>query len=170
VSGSSSDAALDRVLPLVRGARVDHVAVAVRSLWDGAALYRDTLGGAFVFGAEVTDQAFRMVQYRLPGGGKFELVTPMGEGFVSRFLETRGEGVHHVTLRIERIEEQLERLRAGGVELTLVNLDSPTWKEAFIHPRVAHGVLIQLAESPYTEEETAAHMRDRFSEAALLAG
>ena len=154
--------------PAIQGARLDHVAVAVRDLRAAAALFRDVLGGEYLMGAEINDQGFRFVQYRLPGGGKFELVTPMGEGFVSRFLDRRGEGVHHITLRVTGIDEQVERLRAAGVTLTLVSFDNPHWKEAFIHPSEAHGVLIQLAESPHTDDESARHLAERFSEAALL--
>jgi len=87
---------------------------------------------------------------------------------VSRFLDRRGEGVHHVTLKVERIEEQVERLRAANVPLTLVSLAGPGWKEAFIHPSHAHGVLIQLAQSRYDDEEVASHLADRFPEAVLL--
>jgi methylmalonyl-CoA/ethylmalonyl-CoA epimerase len=171
-AGQSFDRAEDlpSVTSLVRGAQVDHVAVAVHDLADGATLFRDVLGGEFLFGADVTPQAFRFVQYRLPGGGKFELVTPIAEGFVSRFLERRGEGVHHVTLKVSGIEEQVARLETAGVPLTLVSFSDPHWKEAFIHPSNAHGVLIQLAESSHPDEEVAVHMRQRFPEAVLLGG
>jgi methylmalonyl-CoA/ethylmalonyl-CoA epimerase len=158
------------VAALVEGARLDHVAVAVRDIAAGARLFRDVLGGGFLFGGDVEPQAFRFAQYRVPGGGKVELVTPLGEGFVSRFLNRHGEGVHHVTLKVRVIEEQVARLKAAGVPLTLVNFSNPNWKEAFIHPREAHGVLIQLAESEHEDDELAAHMRERFSEAALLGG
>jgi methylmalonyl-CoA/ethylmalonyl-CoA epimerase len=155
-------------LPLVRDARIDHVAVAVRDVAAAAHLFRDVLGGEFLFGGDVSDQGFRFVQYRFPGGGKVELVTPIEDGFVSRFLDTRGEGIHHVTYRVRDIEAQVDRLRAAGVRLTLVNLENPHWKEAFLHPRDALGLLIQLAESPHDEDDTAQHMRERFPEAVLL--
>ena len=51
----------------------------------------------------------------------------------------------------------------------LVNLEDENWREAFIHPRDARGVLIQLAESPHGDEATARHLGDAFPEAALLA-
>jgi len=156
-------------LPLLRGARIDHVAVAVRDVAAAASLYRDVLGGRFLFGADEPEQGFRFVQYRFPSGGKVELVTPLGQGFLSRFLERRGEGVHHVTLRVEALGGQVDRLRQGGVELMQVSLDDATWKEAFIHPRDAYGVLIQLAESPHDDEESARHFGRAFPEAALLA-
>jgi methylmalonyl-CoA/ethylmalonyl-CoA epimerase len=156
-------------LPLVEGAALDHVAIAVRDPASAAGLFRDVLGADFLMGAEAPDQGFRFVQYRFPGGGKVELVTPTAEGsFVSRFLDRRGEGVHHITFKVERIEEQVERLRAGGVPLTLVDLGDPEWKEAFIHPSLAHGVLIQLAQSAVDDDTAARHLAERFPEAALL--
>jgi methylmalonyl-CoA/ethylmalonyl-CoA epimerase len=155
-------------LPLVRGARIDHVAVAVRDVGAAASLFRDTLGGEFLFGADQPDQGFRFVQYRFPLGGKVELVTPIGDGFVARFLERRGEGVHHVTFRVEDLAAQVDRLRASGRSLIGVSFQDEHWKEAFIHPRDAHGVLIQLAESPHDDEQSARHFQDAFPEAALL--
>ena len=152
----------------MRGAVLDHVAVAVRNLATAARLFRDVLGGEFLYGADQTGQAFRFVQYRLPGGGKFELVTPLGDGFLRRFLDARGEGVHHVTLKVPDLDSQLERLRAAGVEPVLVNLDDPNWREAFLHPNDAHGVLIQLAETPHADEDTARHLSELFPEAVLL--
>jgi methylmalonyl-CoA/ethylmalonyl-CoA epimerase len=146
------------------------VAVAVRDLAGAAEMFRYVLGAEFLFGSEIPEQAFRFATYRWPGGGKVELVTPMGDGFVSRFLERRGEGMHHLTLRVERIEEQIQRLEAAGVPLTLVSLSDPSWKEAFIHPADARGVLVQLAESPHGDEDTARHFADRFPESALLSG
>jgi methylmalonyl-CoA/ethylmalonyl-CoA epimerase len=160
----------DDIRSLVRGARLDHVAVAVRDLAGAAALFRDTLGAEFLFGSDVRAQAFRAVQYRWPGGGKVELVTPTAEGFVSRFLDRRGEGMHHLTLRVDRIEEQIERLESAGIPLILVSLKDPTWKEAFIHPSNARGVLVQLAESPHSDDDTARHFADLFPEAVLLDG
>lgn len=157
-----------RDLPLVRGARLDHVAVAVRDVAAAAALYRDVLGAEFLYGADQPEQGFRFVQYRFPGGGKVELVTPTADGFLTRFLERHGEGMHHVTLRVPDIEAQIDRLRAGGVDLVMVDLRDETWKEAFIHPRDARGVLIQLAESPHDDGETARHLGASFPEAALL--
>jgi methylmalonyl-CoA/ethylmalonyl-CoA epimerase len=155
-------------LPLVGGAALDHVAVAVRDVAAAAVLYRDVLGGEFLYGSDQPEQGFRFVQYRFPGGGKVELVTPIGEGFLTRFLDDRGEGMHHITLRVPDLRAQLDRLRAGGIAVVLADLDDENWKEAFIHPRDAHGVLVQLAETPHRDEETARHFGAAFPEAALL--
>jgi methylmalonyl-CoA/ethylmalonyl-CoA epimerase len=158
----------DAGLPFVRGARLDHVAVAVHDAADAAKLFRDVLGAEFAGFGDNTAQGFRWVQYRIPNGGKVELVTPIGEGFVSRFLEKRGEGVHHMTFTVRDLPAQVERIRAGGIELIQVNLEDTHWREAFIHPRDGHGVLIQLAESLHSHEESEQHLRERFGAAAEL--
>src|SRR5437868_4744721 len=92
---------------------------------------------------------------RRPSATMHWWVTQSGEGFVAKWLDRRGEGVHHMNLRVDRIEEQIERLESAGVPLILVSLEDPNWKEAFIHPSNARGVLVQLAESPYSDDDTA---------------
>ena len=87
-----------------------------------------------------------------------ELVTPTTpDGFVQRFLDKRGEGVHHVTLKVPDIARAIEHLRAEDVELMRVSIENPSWKEAFIHPRDGHGVLIQIAQSKFSDEDAARH-------------
>ena len=56
------------------------MAVAVRDVAAAASLYRDVLGGEFLFGSDEEEQGFRFVQYRFPSGGKVELVTPLADG------------------------------------------------------------------------------------------
>jgi len=128
--------------------RVDHVAVAVHRAKTAATLFRDILDGELVGGADVPGEGFRFIQYRYPNRMKVELLEPLGEdGFLHRFLAHRGEGIHHLTFRVSDIESRLEVLRSRGIEPVHVLLDG-TWKEAFIHPRQGHGVLIQLMEMP----------------------
>jgi methylmalonyl-CoA/ethylmalonyl-CoA epimerase len=158
----------DPSLPLVRGAQLDHVAIAVHDAAATARLFRDVLGAEFAMFGDNTAQGFRFVQYRFPNGGKIELVTPIAEGFVSRFLERRGEGVHHVTFVVEDLRSQVDRMREDGVELIMVDVDSPHWREAFVHPRNAHGVLIQIAEPLLPREDAERHFRERFPAAVEL--
>jgi methylmalonyl-CoA/ethylmalonyl-CoA epimerase len=155
-------------LPFVRGAKLDHVAVAVHDAAETAKLFRDVLGAEFAGFGDNVDQGFRFVHYRFPGGGKVELVTPLGEGFVSRFLDKRGEGVHHMTFTVSDLPAQVERMQAGGVELIMVNVEDPHWREAFIHPKNAHGVLVQVAESMHSSEDSEQHFRHRFPRAVEL--
>jgi methylmalonyl-CoA/ethylmalonyl-CoA epimerase len=139
-------------------AQVDHVAIAVRNVGAAVPLYVDALGAEFLFAGENRSQGFRWAQFRFPHGGKIELVTPTTmDGFVQKFLDRRGEGVHHVTLKVPDIVRAIEHLRERNVPLMRVSIDHPSWKEAFIHPRDAHGALIQIAQSRFSDEEAAAH-------------
>ena len=131
--------------------RLDHVAVAVHSIRDALGLYRDALGGEYLMGGD-QGGSWRWVQLRFPGGGKVELLEPLGDGFLSRFLERRGEGLHHVTFKTDDIRAAIAHVERLGYELMDVSLDDPHWKEAFLRPSKAHGTLIQLAQSSVPDE------------------
>src|SRR5215212_2304387 len=123
----------------------DHVAVALHSIKPALKLYRDGLGGEYLMGADQGD--WRWLQLRYPGGGKVELLEPLGEGFLTKFLDRRGEGLHHVTFKTDDIEAAIAHLRGLGFELVDVNISHPHWKEAFLRPSRSHGTLIQVAQS-----------------------
>src|SRR3954463_4938875 len=124
---------------------LDPVAVAVRSIKSSLPLFRDALGGDYLMGGDM-DGGWRWVQFRYANGGKVELLEPLGEGFLSRFLERHGEGLHHVTFKTDDIRAAIEAIEGQGYELVDVHLDDPDWKEAFLRPSRAHGTLIQLAQ------------------------
>jgi methylmalonyl-CoA/ethylmalonyl-CoA epimerase len=123
----------------------DHVAVALRSIKPALKLYREGLGGEYLMGADQGD--WRWLQLRYPGGGKVELLEPLGDGFLTKFLDRRGEGLHHVTFKTDDIEAAIAHLRGLGFELVDVNISNPHWKEAFLCPSRSHGTLIQVAQS-----------------------
>jgi methylmalonyl-CoA/ethylmalonyl-CoA epimerase len=123
----------------------DHVAVALRSIKPALKLYREGLGGEYLMGADQGD--CRWLQLRYPGGGKVELLEPLGDGFLTKFLDRRGEGLHHVTFKTDDIEAAIAHLRGLGFELVDVNISNPHWKEAFLRPSRSHGTLIQVAQS-----------------------
>jgi len=136
---------------------LDHVAVALRSIKSALPLYRDALGGEYLMGGDANG-TWRWVQFRFPGGGKIELLEPLGDGFLTEFLERYGEGLHHITFKTDDIAEAISEVEAKGYELVDVNLDSPHWKEAFLRPSKAHGTLIQIAQSAFTDEQASEHM------------
>ena len=139
-------------------ARLDHVAIAVRDMHSAIGLWTRTLGARFMFAGDRPDQGFRWAQFALPAGGKIELVTATDpNGFVARFIERRGEGVHHVTLKVDLIENAIRRLEGHGIPLFNVHVEDERWKEAFIHPRDANGTLVQLAQSSISDEDAARH-------------
>ena len=76
-------------------------------------------------------------------------MTPTGgpdAAFLERFLAARGAGPHHLNFLVSDIEDTLARVRALGIEPVGVNLDNPHWQEAFLHPRDAYGIVIQVAQ------------------------
>jgi methylmalonyl-CoA/ethylmalonyl-CoA epimerase len=133
---------------------LDHVAVAVRSIKSALPLFRDALGGEYLNGGD-QDEGWRWVQFRYRGGGTVELLEPLREGFLTRFLERHGEGLHHVTFKTDDIRAAMAEVESRGYELVDVNLDNPQWREAFLRPSKAHGTLIQLAQSDASDDETA---------------
>jgi methylmalonyl-CoA/ethylmalonyl-CoA epimerase len=136
--------------------QLDHVAVAVRSIKSALPLYRDALGGEYLMGGDA-DGSWRWIQLRF-SGGKVELLEPLGEGFLARFLERYGEGLHHITFKTEDIREAIEELERRGYELVDINVDNPDWKEAFLRPSMAHGTLIQVAQSALSDEQARKHL------------
>ena len=106
-------------------------------------------------GATEPALGFSWAQFQFPGGGVIELLEPSGpESFLNGFLEERGEGLHHITLRVRDIEKRAGELAQLGYRPFRPKFHDPVWKELFLHPKETHGVLIQLAESelPYGRE------------------
>jgi methylmalonyl-CoA/ethylmalonyl-CoA epimerase len=137
---------------------LDHVAVAVHSIKAALPLYRDALGGEYLMGGD-QGGSWRWLQLRYPGGGKVELLEPLGDGFLKRFLERRGEGLHHVTFKTDDIEAAIRDVESRGYEVVDVNLSDPQWKEAFLRPSKAHRTLIQIAQSALPDDEARHFLR-----------
>ena len=131
---------------------LDHVAVAVHSIKDALPLFQDALGGEYLMGGDVAN-TWRWFQLRYPDGRKIELLEPLGEGFLTKFLDKRGEGLHHITFKTDDIHAAIETLERSGYELVDKRLDSEGWKEAFLRPSKAHGTLIQIAQSKMSDDD-----------------
>ncbi len=128
---------------------LDHVSIAVRSIAAALSLYRDVLGGRPIEEGSSPEKGFRYLMLEYPGGGKIELIEPVGENsFLHRFLQARGEGLHHITFKVHSIDDAVEALSHAGYATILHDFSDASWKEAFLHPRDTHGVLIQFAETP----------------------
>ena len=154
-------------MDLVR--RLDHTSIALEHIPLALPLFQDLLGGELVGGAD--EGSFRWVQLRFPGGAKIELIDPSpGDNFLRRFLDQHGPGMHHITFKVPDLAAAVEAVRRAGYEVIGENHDAPDWKEAFIHPRSAHGVLIQLAETPYDEGEPGSPIQGEHARALLGSG
>jgi Glyoxalase/Bleomycin resistance protein/Dioxygenase superfamily len=126
---------------------LDHLAIGTPALTDGWELFGGVLGGTWVYGDD--SPGYWWGQLRFAAGPKIELLTPTGgpdAAFLERFLAAHGAGPHHFNFIVSDIEDTLAGLRSLGLEPVGVNLGNPAWKEAFLRPRDAHGVVIQVAQ------------------------
>lgn len=127
---------------------LDHVGIAVNDLRTARALYEDVLGLEAAHEEVIEDQGVREVLYRL-GTAWVQLVAPLGlDTPVGRFLAKRGEGLHHVGYSVASVATTLNDLRSSGVEVIdeVPRIGSGGTIVAFVHPKSAHGVLIELVE------------------------
>jgi methylmalonyl-CoA/ethylmalonyl-CoA epimerase len=136
--------------PLPHLGPVDHIGIAVRDLEAGKALYGDVFGLRLVFEEEVPTEKVRVAAF--DGGGlRLELLASTDPaGPIGRFLEKRGEGIHHVCYRVTDVAATLAHLERQGLR-TLDEVPRPGaggCLVAFIHPKSAGGVLVELSQPP----------------------
>ncbi|MDX3108623.1 VOC family protein [Nonomuraea angiospora] len=128
----------------------DHTAVAAPRIRDLLPIYRDLLGGRHLGGGgDNRLVGFRTLQLTYANGSKVELMEPLaGSTFFDSFFElTRGRGgVHHLNFHVDDLTAAVALLTARGYRLHGLNQADPRWREVFLHPKEAHGVLIQLAQ------------------------
>ena len=127
---------------------LDHLGIAVRSLSAALPFYRDLLGLPLSGIEEVAHERVRVAM--LPAGpARVELLEPASEDSpIARFLARRGEGLHHIALRVPDLPAALDRLRAAGLRLVTDNIQSGAGghQYIFIHPASAGGVLVELVQ------------------------
>jgi methylmalonyl-CoA/ethylmalonyl-CoA epimerase len=129
--------------------KIHHVAIAVRDLDEALRFYRDTLGLAVHEQAIREDQGVKAAVLTI-GQSEVELLEPLGPDTpVGRFLERRGEGLHHICFQTDDIEKDLAGLKAKGVELIDQEpREGLVGRICFLHPRSTKGVLMELAQPP----------------------
>ncbi len=129
----------------------DHIAIALERLADAPAVLVGQLGGVPHYGRSYEDFAF--AQWRFQGGGRIEVIEPRGEdSFVRRFLARRGPGIHHVTFKVPSLREACDRAEGHGYTIVGYDESKPGWKEAFLHPKQALGIVVQFAETKPSRE------------------
>jgi methylmalonyl-CoA/ethylmalonyl-CoA epimerase len=133
--------------PICTARHMNHVCIAVSDIDDTLGFYRRTFGVGAAEVVELEDQGVRAALVRV-GGSQLEFIQPTDpSGGVARFIERRGEGVHHVAFEVEDLQGQLNRLAADGVQLIDTEpREGLSGSIAFIHPRATRGVLIELVE------------------------
>lgn|SRR5689334_4121836 len=130
--------------------RIDHIAIIVRNLEQALVFYRDTLGITPGEIKEVPSEQVRIAFLPMggPGGSEIELIEPTTpDSSLTKFLEKRGEGLHHVCLEVDNIDAALAEMQEKGAPV----LDkqprvAAEGRAIFLHPKGTNGVLLELLE------------------------
>jgi methylmalonyl-CoA/ethylmalonyl-CoA epimerase len=131
-------------------ARIDHIGIAVQNINDALTFFQDALG--LQLDHIASEEGGRTQVAFLPvGSSDVELVEPQDdESGLARFLAKRGEGIHHICFEVDDIDAALARLKAKDAQLIdeTPRVNGQGMRYAFIHPKSAHGVLIELYQKP----------------------
>jgi methylmalonyl-CoA epimerase len=135
--------------------RIDHVAIIVRNIEQALAFYRDTLG---ILPSEIKEVPSEQVRIAFlpmggPGGSEIELIEPTTpDSSLAKYLEKRGEGLHHICLEVDDIDGALEEmLEKGAPVLDSVPRVAAEGRAIFVHPKGTNGVLLELIEKIRTD-------------------
>jgi methylmalonyl-CoA/ethylmalonyl-CoA epimerase len=130
--------------------RIEHIALAVKDLDAAIRHYTEVWGLSVSARERVEDQGVE--EAVLPAGGtRLQLIAPTAsESTVARFIERRGEGLHHIAYEVDDLRDALARLKAAGA--TLIDEEPRAGGRghlvAFVHPSANHGVLVELVQRP----------------------
>jgi len=130
---------------------MDHVGVAVKNLDDAIHVYRDILGFELKGVHVLAERKVKVAFISTGGETQIELLEPLdSSSTIAKFLETRGEGIHHFAVEVDNINTVLADMKKSGV--ALIDDQPKTGAEgkriAFVHPKSTKGVLLELVEKP----------------------
>ena len=131
---------------------LDHIALAAEHAWDNFDRYRGDLGGAWIAGTPAP--GFYWGQVRFANGMIVEMLEPANvdlDDFLVRFLARSGAGPHHLTFKVPDIVATMDAATAAGYPPVRSDLSQDGWKEAFLHPKASHGIVVQLAQTPFAD-------------------
>lgn len=130
--------------------KLDHIGIAVRSLDASLRFYRESLGLPLAGTEEVPAEKVRVAMLPL-GETRIELLeATAADSPIARFIEKRGEGIHHIAFAVGDLEDRLRRLEAGGVRVLpgKGEYGASGHRYAFLHPASCGGILVELVEAP----------------------
>jgi methylmalonyl-CoA epimerase len=128
--------------------KIDHIGIAVKSIDESLKLYKDVLDMDFKGIEEMTDRALKTA-FIQAGDSMIELLEPTSEkSTMAKFLDKKGQGIHHIALHVENIQETMESLKENGYRLLSEEPEKGAHgtKVAFLHPKSTNGVLLELVE------------------------
>jgi len=130
---------------------IDHIGIAVKNLNEAIGVYRDVLGFRLEGVHTLKERKVKVAFFSAGDESRIELQEPLGgDSPVAKFLETRGEGIQHLAVKVKDIEAVLEDFKKKGVTLIDEKPKSGAGgsRIAFIHPKSTRGVLLELVEKP----------------------
>ena len=130
--------------------KIDHLGIATKGIDDALAFWQDALGLENVHTEIVEEQKVRVAMLPI-GETRIELLEPTSDDSpISKFLEKRGSGIHHIAVEVEDIEATLRQLKAKGMRLIdeTPRIGAENCLVAFVHPSAANGVLLELVQTP----------------------
>jgi methylmalonyl-CoA/ethylmalonyl-CoA epimerase len=129
--------------------KIDHIAIAVNNVEDAAKIYQEALGVDTVEFETVESEGVKLAIIHLENG-RIELMQPMNdESPIKKFLDKKGQGLHHVALQTDNIDGEVERMEECGIQfLGKIRPGSEGTKVIFIHPKSLSGVLAELCSHP----------------------
>ncbi|MGE5348984.1 MAG: methylmalonyl-CoA epimerase [Actinomycetota bacterium] len=134
---------------------IEHIGIAVNSIADALPFYEKVLGLKCYNIEEVADQKVKTAFFMI-GQTKIELLeSTHPEGPVGKFIEKRGEGIHHIAFAVDNLEERLREAEAAGIKLidTAPRKGAEGLSIAFMHPKSTFGVLTELCEDKNSENK-----------------
>ena len=129
---------------------IEHVALAVKNSDSPSNLFGSLLGIKHTSSEEITDQKVNTHIFDTTKG-KIELLDAFSDDSpISKFLENRGEGIHHIAFKVDKIEPALDHLKNNGIKLIdeTPRVGAEGLLVAFLHPKSTHGVLVELCQLP----------------------
>lgn len=127
-----------------------HVGIAVKSLSEGLAFWRDTLGLKLVDEEELPDRGLRVAMLEADGTEIELLESTREDSVIAKYIAKRGPGIHHMAFEVADIDAELKALKERGVKLVdeVARPGASHTRVAFLHPSAAGGVLVELVERP----------------------
>jgi methylmalonyl-CoA epimerase len=130
--------------------QIAHIGIAVKSLDVALPFYTEQLGLILLGTEEVPSEQVK-VAFLAIGESRIELLEPLSENSpIAKFIEKRGEGIHHIALDVDDVDARLSRLKENGVPLIHEKAKEGAHgaQIGFLHPKAAHGVLYELCQYP----------------------
>jgi len=129
--------------------KIDHIAIAVNDVEESAKVYQQALGVDSVEFETIESEGVKVAIIQLENG-RVELMQPTNDSSpIKKFLDKKGQGLHHMALETDNIEGEVKRMEGCGIQfLGNIRPGSAGTKVTFIHPKSLHGVLAELCSHP----------------------